>query len=151
MKLAEALVDRAAMQRELEQLLQRAKVASRYQEGTEPAENAEELLAAYTRVSKALADLIVRINTTNLATMVRPDLTMTAAIAERESLIRQSRALQEVMDFASDIGDRYSRNEIRVIPALNIAEQHERISALSRAARDLDTAMQATNWSTELL
>lgn len=150
MKLAEALVDRAAMQRELEQLLHRAKAASRYQEGTEPAENVDELLAAYARVSKALADLIVRINTTNLGTMVRPDLTMTAAIAERESLVRQARALQEVMDHASDIGDRYSRNEIRVLPALNIAEQHERTSALSRAARELDTAMQATNWSTEL-
>ena len=70
MKLAEALALRADASRRAEQLRSRIIGSARYQEGEEPAEDAEALLTEAGAVLDELESLIRRINRTNSATPV---------------------------------------------------------------------------------
>src|SRR5690606_7278162 len=64
MRLAEALAERAEIQRRIEQLRFRITGNARYQEGEEPAEDAAALLAEADAALEELRDLIRRINAT---------------------------------------------------------------------------------------
>jgi len=64
-KLAEALALRADATRRIEQLRTRIVANARFQEGEEPAEDAQALLAEAGAVPDELEDLIRRINRTN--------------------------------------------------------------------------------------
>ena len=72
MRLAEALLLRADRMRTLEQLRSRAQASARYQEGEDPPEDANELLARAGQVLDELERLIRQINATN-AVSVLPD------------------------------------------------------------------------------
>ena len=65
MKLAEALIERADLQRRLAQLKQRLIQNAQYQEGESPAESPAQLLIEYHQTSLALADWVVKINVAN--------------------------------------------------------------------------------------
>ena len=65
MKLAEALIERADVQRHLAQLQSRLLQNAQYQEGESPAEDPAALLDEYRRANEALHRLIVQINLAN--------------------------------------------------------------------------------------
>ncbi len=65
MKLAEALIERADLQRRLEQLKQRLNQNAQYQEGEEPAEDPNTLLTEYRQTATELEQLIIKINLAN--------------------------------------------------------------------------------------
>ena len=65
MKLAEALIERADLQRHLAQLQARLLQNAQYQEGESPAEDPAVLLDEYRRANEALHCLIVQINLAN--------------------------------------------------------------------------------------
>ena len=67
MKLAEALIERADVQRRLAQLQSRLLQNAQYQEGESPAEDPAALLEEYRRANEALHRLIVQINLANSA------------------------------------------------------------------------------------
>jgi hypothetical protein len=150
MKLAEALALRADLQTRLAQLASRASTNARHQEGEEPAEDPNALLAQYDRVGDELITLIVRINTQNLRTEVDPGVSMPAALAERD-LLRQRHPLRtELADAASRPLDRFTRTELRSIPAVDVRALRAEADDLARQLRELDTRIQAVNWATEL-
>ena len=68
MLLGEALAERAGKKKQLEQIAARATAAARFQEGEQPAENAEELQAKARTLIGELRELARRINRTNSAT-----------------------------------------------------------------------------------
>jgi hypothetical protein len=70
MKLAEALALRADATRRVEQLRQRIAASARFQEGEEPAEDPQALLADVAGTLDELEMLIRRINRTNAASAV---------------------------------------------------------------------------------
>jgi hypothetical protein len=150
MKLAEALALRADLQARLAQLASRATTNARHQEGEEPAEDANALLAESDRVGDELAGLIVRINAQNLRTEVEPGVTMTAALARRDLLRQRHRLRTELADTASRPLDRFTRTELRSIPAVDVRALRAEADALARQLRELDTQIQAVNWATEL-
>jgi hypothetical protein len=111
MKLAEALIQRADYQRRIEQLRNRIVNNAKVQEGNEPAEDPNALLAEMERVAGDLVLLIQRINRTNAATALEPDdMTIADAIAERDNL----RLRHGVYMAAAEAGvirqDRYSKS-----------------------------------------
>lgn len=150
MKLAEALALRADLQTRLQHLTTRAQQHARFQEGEEPAEDATALLAEYDRVTIELEQLIVAINTRNLAVEVTPDLTMTAALAQRDTLRQRHRMRTELANAAATTVDRYSRTEIRTLPAVNVRNLRAEADDLARDLRELDSRIQEVNWTTEL-
>ncbi|MBQ3816352.1 MAG: DIP1984 family protein, partial [Clostridia bacterium] len=64
MKLAEALIERADLQKRIDQLEDRLQSNGLVQDGEEPAEDPVVLLAELTTLSTSLEDLITRINLT---------------------------------------------------------------------------------------
>ena len=85
MKLAEALQERADLNRRIEQLRNRLENSALVQEGERPAEAPEVLLEELEHCAARLEELMVRINLTNSRTMV-DGLTLTELIAKKDCL-----------------------------------------------------------------
>lgn len=150
MKLAEALAERADLQTRYGQLGARAQQSARYQEGETPPEDAAALLAEMDRVAAQLEQLIVRINIQNLATEVSPGMSMTAALARRETLRRLQKSRMDLADTAATQPDRYSRTELRSFAAVDVKALRDEADAFAKEARELDTRIQGVNWTTEM-
>ncbi|MGE3076761.1 MAG: DIP1984 family protein [Dehalococcoidia bacterium] len=151
MKLAEALVSRADMQKRMSQLKQRAMNSATYQEGSAPAEDPVALRADYDRMAAELASLVERINRTNLSVTIPSGQSITAAIAERDSLQLRRGFLADLASTANSTQVRMLRTELRMVSAVPIAEFQRDADDLARRFRELDTSIQATNWSVDLL
>src|SRR2546430_17438682 len=84
MKLAEALVLRADLQKRLAQMRVRLSQSALVQEGEQPPENPGELLTELEQILGQLQDLIARINKTNLQTQLPDGTVLTDALARRD-------------------------------------------------------------------
>ena len=149
-KLAEALALRADLQRRLAQVASRAVANARHQEGEQPAEDPVALLAEHDRVAAELERLIARINEVNLATEVEPGLTMTQALARRDVLRTQHRVRTDLADAGSASHARMTRTELRFVSAVDVPGLRREADDVARRLRELDTAIQQANWTTEV-
>ena len=153
MKLAEALALRADAARRAEQLRARIVASARYQEGETPAEDAAALLAEAGEVLGELESLMRRINRTNAATPVDGG-TLTDALARRDVLRLQHSVVTSAADAAAGEGQRgfrQLRSELKMIPALPVAQLRSQADDLARRLREVDTLIQRTNWEVDLL
>jgi hypothetical protein len=149
MKLAEALTLRADLQKRIEQLRARLRQSALVQEGEQPPEDPNELLAEAARLTDELARLIFRINRANLATTLPDSTTLTEAIARRDALQTQYSLIETAADTAANRIDRYGRSEIRKVATVDVGALRKQMERLAQQRRELDTAIQATNWATE--
>jgi hypothetical protein len=156
MKLAEALALRSDVQKRLSQVQARAVASARYQEGEQPAENAVDLLTQARELAGELESLIRRINRTNAASDLEPGMTITDAIARRDTLALRRRVVTAVADAASGGHDRAQswarqlRSELRQVTDVPVSQLRAEADDLARQYRELDTRIQEANWATEL-
>lgn len=155
MKLAEALAERAAAVRRVEQLRSRVEASARYQEET-PAEDAARLLAEADEVLDSLEALIRRINRTNATVELGSDGTLTDALARRDVLRLRHATLTAAADAAAGSGGRGGygrqlRSELLMLSALPVAELRERADLVARDLRQLDVRIQRANWEADLV
>ena len=101
MKLAEALLARKELQVRANELVERSVATARYQEGETPAEDAAVLVVAATDAFQELGDLVARIDQTNASHVLENGMTLTRALAERETLARRRALLTRVAEGAS--------------------------------------------------
>ena len=151
MLLAESLARRAEAQDRLNKVQERLIAVARVQEGDTPEEDPQALLREGQALLEEIETLVRRINHTNSRTNLDEQTTLTDAIARRDSLLRARRLYNAVADAASTRQDRYSRNEIRYVSTLSVAELRATTDRLSKDYRELDTRIQQLNWTTELL
>ena len=149
MKLAEALNQRADLQKRIAQLRERLANNVKVQEGDQPAEKPEDLFKELGGALKQLKDLIVSINRTNQET-VWEGKTLTEIIAEKDTLSMHIAALRSALDAANVRSDRYSRNEIKFVRTIDVNALQKRVDDLSRDLRQLDSRLQQANWTTDL-
>lgn len=149
MKLAEALIDRADLQKKIAQTRSRILQNATTQEGEEPVEDVAKLIPLYDNLVAQLANLIKRINRTN-GTAALGDGTLTDAIAERDCLRSKIVAYRELYSAATIKQDRYSKTEIKTVRCINPLEVQKNIDAMSKQYRVLDTSIQAANWQVDL-
>lgn len=149
MKLAEALNQRADLQKRIAQLRERLANNVKVQEGDEPAENPEDLFRELEGSLKQLKDLIVSINRTNQETLWEGR-TLTEMIAEKDVLSMNLSTLRAVLDAANVRSDRYSRNEIKFIRTVDVNGLQKKVDDLSKGLRELDSKLQQANWMTDL-
>lgn len=149
MKLAEALNLRADIKTRLSQLAQRLSANAKTQQGEAPAEEPKELLAELDRLTAQLEELIVRINLTNAEVLFEGQ-TLTALLAKRDALSQKLSILRAFLSEASEKVNRYANTEIRIISTVDVAAMQKKVDALSAELRELDTAIQSLNWSSEL-
>jgi len=151
MLLAEALAERAEAQRQYEQLMQRLLRVVRVQEGDEPVEDPEELLATANGIIDRMDWLIRSINKTNTATMFDEKYTLTDAIAFRDMALKRRKLYSDVATKASTAQDRYTRSEIKYVNVIDVREMQKRVDKLSGEYRKLDTRIQKMNWEVKLI
>jgi hypothetical protein len=155
-KLAEALAERAAATRRVEQLRARIVASARHQEGETPAEDAAQLLTEAGAVLDELEMLIRRINRTNATVPVGEEGTLTDALARRDVLRARHAVLTAAADAAAGkdqrgMAVRQLRSELAMIAALPVAELRARADLMAREIRELDVRIQRTNWEADLL
>ena len=150
MKLAEALNQRADLQKRLAQLKDRLSNNVKVQEGDSPAEKPEDLFTELNASLKELESLIVRINKTNQETSWGGK-TLTEIIAAKGVLSLHLSTLRAVLDAANVRSDRYSRNEIKFVRTIDVTELQKKVDSLSKELRELDSTLQQANWMTDLL
>lgn len=151
MKLAEALARRAELSTRFAELRRRATESARYQEGDRPAEDPRDLLAESDRVADELERLIERINATNLATEVESGTSMTGALARRDVLRMRQGIRSDVANAGVPRADRWTRSEIKMVPAVDVHELRSEADGFAAALRQLDTRLQEVNWTTDLV
>jgi hypothetical protein len=150
MKLAEALLLRADIQKKLDSLQARAQRYAVVQEGEQPAEDPQELLRQIESVSKELERLVFAINRANLRQKIASGESITEALAKRDSLIKRHSILQSVVDVCSKPPDRYGMKEIRWITTVDVAALQRQVDDLAKQIRELNAAIQEAGWQVEL-
>ena len=150
MKLAEALIERADLQRRLEQLKQRLNQNAQYQEGEEPAESPEALLAEYRQAATKLEQLIVKINLANNRIQLESGQLMVEALAKRDRLKAEHNTLINLADAATQTFYRYSRSDIKTLAAIDVKNIRKQIDEIAKQHRQLDTQIQQANWLSEI-
>jgi hypothetical protein len=151
MKLAEALILRADSQKRIEQLKQRLVRSARVQEGDQPAENPQDLLAELEQTAAQLTSLIQRINRTNVQTELEQGLTLSDGLAVRDVLQIRQTVYRELARAAVVTQDRMTRSEIRYRSTVNVQDIQQQADAVAKEHRELDARIQALNWQTELV
>ncbi len=155
MLLGEALADRASKKKQLEQVAARAVAVARYQEGEQPAENAEELLDQGRGLIGELRDLVRRINRTNSGTELDPGFTLTDALALRDAYAAQYKLVTAIADAGAGgqgMGwARQLRSELQQVSAVRVADLRAEADQIAESRRRLDVRIQQAGWSTELL
>lgn len=150
MKLAEALQERADLNRRIEQLRYRLSNNVLVQEGEKPLEDPaallEELESSFTR----LEWLIARINLTNCAVKVEGR-SLTELIARRDMLSLRAEAYRRLVEEASQNTHRATRTEIKILSAVDVPALQRQADDASRELRLLDNTLQATNWTADLM
>ena len=150
MKLAEALQERADLNRRIEQLRYRLSNNVLVQEGEKPLEDPaallEELESSFTR----LEWLIARINLTNCAIKVEGR-SLTELIARRDVLSLRAEAYRRLVEEASQNTHRATRTEIKILSAVDVPALQRQADDASSELRLLDNTLQATNWTADLM
>lgn len=155
MKLAEALIERATLVTKYGELKERITRNALVQEGEVPAEDPSALLDEAKQVLIRLACLIDDINETNAATTVtwgERAMSLTMALAFRDTLRMHHALLKETVEAATGSGDlfRRTRAEIKQTPALSVADVQRKADEVAKNLRDLEVVIQQANWQTDL-
>ena len=134
----------------LAQLKQRLNQNAQYQEGEEPAESPEALLAEYRQAATKLEQLIVKINLANNRIQLESGQLMVEALAKRDRLKAEHNTLINLADAATQTFDRYSRSEIKTLAAIDVKNIRKQIDEIAKQHRQLDTQIQQANWLSEI-
>jgi len=134
MKLAEALLLRADLQKKVASLRERVVANAVVQQGDEPHEDPSALMREAFGVMDQLEKTVVQINVTNLGTKLSDGRTMTAAIAGSRKQ-----------------PDRYGVREIKWVATLKVVSLQKQADDLAKKIRELNGLIQETNWKVELI
>jgi len=152
MKLAEALLERKSLKDQIGALKERAIKDARVQEGDQPAERPEELAAEIEKLVQRLETIVAAINRTNLQARLPDGQTIMEAIVKRDMLKLRHQLARDLAGAAAPDRDgwRLTRSEIKFQPTVDVAHWRREADALAKAYRELDAAIQAANWTTDL-
>ena len=148
MKLAEALILRADLQKRIDQLRVRLNNNAKVQENDEPSEKPEELLNELDNNINQLKILIKQINKTNCITISNGQ-TLADLIAERDTLTLKSNILRGFLNIAGQKVNLYSTTEIKIMSTVDVPALQKELDLLSKKIRETDTELQQANWLTE--
>ena len=150
MKLAEALILRADLQKRIDQLRVRLNNNAKVQENDEPSEKPEDLLNELDSNINQLKVLIKQINKTNCVTVSNGQ-TLADLIAERDTLTLKSNVLRGFLNIAGQKVNLYSTTEIKIMSTVDVPALQKELDLLSKKIRETDTELQQANWLTELI
>ena len=134
MKLANALSERADLQKRLQQLAVRMNNNAKVQEGQKPAEDPAALLKELDALCARMEKLVAAINLTNSRT-VSDGVSLTELLSRRDALKQRMSILRSFLDTASSKIDRYSRSEIVIESTVSVAKLQKQVDIPMRRSR----------------
>lgn len=150
MKLAEALQERADLNRKIEELRRRLGNCVLVQEGEEPPEDPDLLLRELDESILRLETLMKCINLTNGRTKANGK-TLTEIIARKDALFIRLSAYRDLVYTAGQSTGRARGTEIRVRALLKASALQAEADRTAKEIRELDNLLQETNWKTKLI
>ena len=153
MFLAEALLRKAALKKELDALEQRMSESARIPHDEEPADDYLVLLADYNDKEGELLEINRRILATNNNTEIRQEETISQAIIRRDSLKRVVSMYNKLLNAATGSGSRglFSSRDVKYKRVVDMDKVRSEMNKAAMQYRDLDIKLQQLNWNTELL
>lgn len=150
MKIAEALQERADLNRKISHLKQSLEQNALHQDGELPAEDPNDTLEELNSVIDRFEKLMSMINLTNSKTVVDGK-TITEWIAKRDSLQIKSNAYDKLITSASNLTYRASGREIKIVSSVDVKSLRKIHDSIAKEIRTVDNLIQKTNWETDLL
>jgi len=153
MLLAEALLRKAILKKELEALEQRMVESARVPHDEEPADDYLVLLCSYREKEGELLEMSLRILATNISTAFRAGETISQAIIRRDSLKRVVSMYNKLLSAASGSGSRglFNSRDVKYKRVVDMEKVRADMDNAAMQYRDLDVKLQQLNWNTELL
>ena len=153
MLLAEALLRKAVLKKEIEALEQRMCESARVPQDEEPVDDYLVLLGSFREKIAELDDMSLRILTTNSSTAFKEGETISQAIIRRDSLKRVVSMYNKLLSAASGSGGRgfYSSRDVKYKRVVDMDKARADMDNAAMQYRDLDVKLQQLNWNTELL
>ena len=150
MKLAEALQERADLNRKIDELGRRIRQNFLVQQGEKPNEDPnamfEELKAAVDR----LETVIRQINFSNCKHRVGGR-TLTEIIARKDTLKMLYNAHRDALSAATQSTSRARGTEIKILPVVDVKALRRETDEIAKEIRMLDNALQQANWTFDLI
>ena len=150
MKLAEALQERAAVNKDIYQLRERLERNVLVQEGEQPAEDPLELKRQLDECHDRLEYLIQKINLTNCSVKFEGK-TLTQLIARRDVLQQKFSNYERIIAEASRSTARARSTEIKIIPIISVKKWQKELDEISKELRQLENRIQQINWTADLI
>lgn len=150
MRLAEALQERADINRKIKQLTSRISGNALVQEGEETLESPEQLKQELDDAIDRLTHLISCINDTNCKTMIE-GLSLTQLLAKKDTLTKKISCYRDIVHTAGNITYRARGTEIKFKATISVSNWQKELDSLEKELRVLDNRLQESNWTTELI
>lgn len=150
MKLAEALQERADLNRNIEQIKSRLNNNVLVQEGEQTAEEPLILKENLDQSIQRLEYLIAQINKTNCETIVDGE-SLTEMIAKKDALALKIRVYKDIVYTAAQTAYRARNTEIKIKSAIDVVKWQAEIDWMAKELRLLDNKLQESNWKTDLI
>lgn len=147
MKLAEALLLRADLQRKISRLTSRITPVIIVQAGKQPQEDPIKMLAQLRKTINDLQSIVVKINKTNVATLLPNGGTLMEGLAKRDAL----KTIQEQLRIIRQAGQINAQSYSNMITTIKINDLQSEMDQTGRTFRELDSLIQGLNWTTELI
>ena len=152
MLLAEALLRKAVLKKELEALEQRMSESARIPHDEEPVDDYLILLGIYNEKEYELREMSLKILSTNSKTVFTEGETISQAIIRRDSLKRVVSMYNKLLSAATGGGrGLFSSRDIKYKRIVNMDKVRSDMNIAAMQYRDLDVKLQQLNWNTELL
>jgi len=152
MLLAESLLRKAVLKKELEALEQRMSESARIPQDEEPADDYLVLLREYSEKENELREMNLRILATNNNAVFREGETISQAIIRRDSLKRVVSMYNKLLSAAIGSGrGMFASRDIKYRRIVNMDKVRSEMDKTAIQYRDLDIKLQQLNWNTELL
>jgi len=151
MKLAEALLLRVDLQKKLRQIEARLVKNAKTQGDEPPSERPDDLLNEFDECNRQWEEIVQRINRTNSFTKSDSGMSIADMIIQRDAVKQKLGALYRLSEEATIELNRRTRSEIIQKSSVSVPEIQKQINQLSKVYREIDTKLQALNWSIDLL
>lgn len=150
--LAEALLRKATLKKELDALEQRMGESARVPHDEEPVDDYIALLDIYHKKESELMELSLRILSTNNSAAFKDGETIAQAIIRRDSLKRTVSMYSKLLSAATG-GSRglFSSRDVKYKRVVDMDKARANMDSAAMQYRDLDVKLQQMNWNTELL
>ena len=150
MKLAEALQERADLNRKIEQLKSRIYCDVLVQEGEKPNEDPNAMIEELESCVSRLEYLMGKINHSNCVIKVN-GVSLTDLIAKRDALQLLHKSYRDVVSAASQSTDRARGTEIKIVSVVNVAALRKEMDTVAKDLRVVDNTLQQANWTFDLI